>query len=116
MARTTLRKTLRSRGHKALITILVAARKKAGMTQRIWRRESAAAFFRGRMEAGERRVDVMSLSRSRGRWRGNLRSCLRSWWNSALSAQRTRPNVRTLDDTCGSMAPRSRPLLTSPCR
>ena len=34
MARTTLRKTLRSRGHHALIGILVSARKRAGLTQR----------------------------------------------------------------------------------
>jgi len=61
MARTTLRKTLRSRGHKALITILVAARKKAGMTRGIGDANQAAAFFRGRMEAGERRVDVIEF-------------------------------------------------------
>ena len=63
MARTTaLRKTLRSRGHKTLIGVLVAAREKAGMTQR----ELAARLrrphsFVGRMEAGERRVDVVEF-------------------------------------------------------
>lgn len=63
MARTTaLRKTLRSRGHKTLIGVLVAAREKAGMTQR----ELAARIrrphsFVGRMEAGERRVDVVEF-------------------------------------------------------
>lgn len=63
MARTTtLRKTLRSPRHKVLISILGAAREKAGMTQR----ELAARLrrphsFVGRMEAGERRVDVVEF-------------------------------------------------------
>jgi transcriptional regulator with XRE-family HTH domain len=62
MAKTTLRKTLRSRGHKALIAILVAARKKVGMTQRdLAMRIKRPRSFVGRMEAGERRIDVIEF-------------------------------------------------------
>jgi hypothetical protein len=63
MARTTvLRKTLRSRGHQALIGMLVAAREKAGMTQRgLAARLRRPRSFVGRMEAGERRIDVIEF-------------------------------------------------------
>jgi transcriptional regulator with XRE-family HTH domain len=62
MARTTLRKTLRSRGHRSLIAILVAARKQAGMTQRdLAARIKRPRSFVGRMEAGERRIDVVEF-------------------------------------------------------
>jgi transcriptional regulator with XRE-family HTH domain len=62
MAKTTLGKTLRSRGHKALIAILVAERKKAGMTQRdLATRIKRPRSFVGRMEAGERRIDVIEF-------------------------------------------------------
>jgi transcriptional regulator with XRE-family HTH domain len=62
MARTTLRKTLRSRGHKDLIAILIAARKKTGMTQRdLAGRLKRPRSFVGRMEAGERRIDVIEF-------------------------------------------------------
>jgi transcriptional regulator with XRE-family HTH domain len=62
MAKTTLRKTLRSRGHKALIAILVAARKRAGMTQRdLATRIKRPRSFVGRLEAGERRIDVIEF-------------------------------------------------------
>jgi transcriptional regulator with XRE-family HTH domain len=62
MAKTTLGKTLRSRGHKALITILVAERKKAEMTQRdLATRIKRPRSFVGRMEAGERRIDVIEF-------------------------------------------------------
>lgn len=62
MPKSTLRKTLRSRGHRALIAILVAARKKAGMTQRdLAFRIKRPRSFVGRMEAGERRIDVIEF-------------------------------------------------------
>lgn len=62
MASTTLRKTLRSRGHRLLIELLVSAREEAGLTQR----DVAASLkrpnsFMGRIEAGERRVDVIEF-------------------------------------------------------
>jgi transcriptional regulator with XRE-family HTH domain len=62
MASTTLRKTLRSRGHRTLIDVLVAAREEAGLTQR-----GLAALIKrphslvGRMESGERRIDVIEF-------------------------------------------------------
>jgi ribosome-binding protein aMBF1 (putative translation factor) len=59
---TSLRKTLRSRGHQALIQILVEARERAGMTQRdLAARIKRPHSFVGRMEAGERRVDVIEF-------------------------------------------------------
>jgi len=62
MARTTLRKTLRSRGHRILIDVLVAARKAAGLTQRdLAVRLKRPHSFVGRMEAGERRIDVVEF-------------------------------------------------------
>jgi len=62
MAKTPLRKTLRGRGHQALIGILVAARERAGMTQRdLAARLKRPHSFVGRMEAGERRVDVIEF-------------------------------------------------------
>ena len=62
MPKTTLRKTLRSKGHRDLIDILVKSREQAGLTQR----ELAARLrrphsFIGRIEAGERRVDVIEF-------------------------------------------------------
>lgn len=61
-ARTALRKTLRSKGHQTLIHILVEAREKAGMTQRdLAARIKRPHSFVGRMEAGERRVDVIEF-------------------------------------------------------
>jgi len=60
--RTTLRKTLRSRGHQALVQVLVGARERAGMTQReLAARIKRPHSFVGRMEAGERRVDVVEF-------------------------------------------------------
>ena len=57
-----LRKTLRSRGHRALIEILIAAREGAGLTQRdLATRLRRPRSFVGRMEAGERRVDVIEF-------------------------------------------------------
>lgn len=58
----TLRKTLRSRGHRVMIDILVAARERAGLTQRqLAVRLRRPHSFVGRMEAGERRVDVIEF-------------------------------------------------------
>jgi transcriptional regulator with XRE-family HTH domain len=62
MAGATLRKTLRTRGHHTLIGMLVTARERAGLTQR----DLAATLrrprsFVGRMEAGERRIDVIEF-------------------------------------------------------
>jgi transcriptional regulator with XRE-family HTH domain len=57
-----LRKTLRSRGHRALVAVLVAARERAGLTQRqLATRLHRPHSFVGRMEAGERRVDVVEF-------------------------------------------------------
>jgi transcriptional regulator with XRE-family HTH domain len=62
MARPKLRKTLRGAGHQRVIKALVNAREAAGMTQR----ELAAELnrphsFVGRIEAGERRIDVIEF-------------------------------------------------------
>lgn len=60
--RATLRKTLRTRGHRALIAVLVAARQQAGLTQRdVAARLKRPHSFVGRMEAGERRIDVLEF-------------------------------------------------------
>jgi transcriptional regulator with XRE-family HTH domain len=62
MASNTLRKTLRSRGNKILIELLVTARKSAGLTQRdLADRLKRPHSFIGRIEAGERRVDVVEF-------------------------------------------------------
>jgi transcriptional regulator with XRE-family HTH domain len=62
MARTTLRKTLRTRGHHTLIGLLVSAREGAGLTQRdLAARLRRPRSFVGRMEAGERRIDVIEF-------------------------------------------------------
>lgn len=57
-----LRKTLRSPRHSTMIGILVSAREKAGLTQRqLAARLRRPHSFVGRMEAGERRVDVVEF-------------------------------------------------------
>ena len=62
MSPSTLRKTLRSRGHKILIETLVAARESAGMTQRdLAVKLKRPHSFVGRIEAGERRIDVVEF-------------------------------------------------------
>ena len=62
MPKTTLRKTLRSKGHRSLIDILVNARERAGLTQRdLAARLKRPHSFIGRIEAGERRVDVIEF-------------------------------------------------------
>lgn len=62
MSPNTLRKTLRTRGHKTLIELLVSARESAGFTQRaLAERLKRPHSFVGRIEAGERRVDVIEF-------------------------------------------------------
>jgi ribosome-binding protein aMBF1 (putative translation factor) len=62
MPKTTLRKTLRTRGHRTLIDILVESRTQAGLTQRdLAARLRRPHSFIGRIEAGERRVDVIEF-------------------------------------------------------
>jgi transcriptional regulator with XRE-family HTH domain len=62
MPKTTLRKTLRTKGHRALIDILVESRQQAGLTQRdLAARLKRPHSFIGRIEAGERRVDVIEF-------------------------------------------------------
>jgi transcriptional regulator with XRE-family HTH domain len=62
MASTTLRKTLRSRGHRILIEVLVTARKAAGLNQRdLAARLKRPRSFVGRIESGERRIDVIEF-------------------------------------------------------
>lgn len=58
----TLRKTLRTRGNRILIQVLVSAREKAGLTQReLATRLVRPHSFIGRIEAGTRRVDVVEF-------------------------------------------------------
>lgn len=62
MARTTLRKTLRTHGHRKLIAVLTRSRKAAGLTQRdLASRLKRPHSFVGRLEAGERRLDVVEF-------------------------------------------------------
>ena len=62
MSASTLRKTLRGRGHRKMIELLVAARERAGLTQRdVAARLRRPHSFVGRIEAGERRVDVVEF-------------------------------------------------------
>jgi len=62
MPRSTLRKTLRTRGHRALIALLVGARQQADLTQRdLAARLKRPRSFVGRLEAGERRIDVIEF-------------------------------------------------------
>jgi transcriptional regulator with XRE-family HTH domain len=60
--RTTLHKTLRTRGHHALIGMLVSVREHAGLTQRdLAARLRRPRSFVDRMEAGEHRIDVIEF-------------------------------------------------------
>ena len=62
MPKTTLRKTLRTKGHRELIDVLVATRQEAGLTQRgLAARLKRPHSFIGRIEAGERRIDVVEF-------------------------------------------------------
>jgi DNA-binding XRE family transcriptional regulator len=58
-----LPKTLRSRGHKALLAVLVASRREANLNQRqLAERLGVAHSIVGKMESGERRVDVTEFT------------------------------------------------------
>lgn len=55
-------KTLGSEGHKALITMLIAAREEAGMTQtQLAEKLNEYQSFVARLESGQRRVDVIEF-------------------------------------------------------
>lgn len=55
-------KTIRSSGHEALRDALIAARKKAGLTQtQLAVRLKCHQSFVARVESGERRIDVVEL-------------------------------------------------------
>jgi ribosome-binding protein aMBF1 (putative translation factor) len=57
-----LAKTLESRRHKALITLLIERRKAAGMTQTQFAdRLGEYQSFIARLESGQRRVDVVKF-------------------------------------------------------
>ncbi|MDB6014407.1 MAG: transcriptional regulator, family [Gammaproteobacteria bacterium] len=56
-------KTLRSRGHKALLAVLVASRREAGLTQRqLAERLKLPPSVVGKIETGERRLDVVEFT------------------------------------------------------
>jgi ribosome-binding protein aMBF1 (putative translation factor) len=58
-----LPKSLRSRGHKALLAVLVASRREAGLTQRqLADRLSVPPSVIGKVEIGERRLDVVEFT------------------------------------------------------
>ena len=55
-------KQLRNARHKALMAALVAARKKAGMTQReLAKRLRRSHSFVGKIESGERQLNVLEF-------------------------------------------------------
>jgi len=57
-----LPKTLRSSGHKALLAVLVASRREAGLTQRqLAERLKMPPSVIGKIETGERRLDVVEF-------------------------------------------------------
>lgn len=58
----TLRKTLRTQQHRSLIAVLTTTRRQAGLTQRdLAGRLRRPHSFIGRIEAGERRIDVIEF-------------------------------------------------------
>lgn len=58
-----LAKTLRSRGHKALLAVLVASRREARLTQRqLAERLKLPPSVIGKIETGERRLDVVEFT------------------------------------------------------
>jgi transcriptional regulator with XRE-family HTH domain len=62
MSKPKLRKTLRGAGHRRVIAVLVAARRAAKLTQRELAMELRRPHsFVGRIEAGERRVDIIEF-------------------------------------------------------
>lgn len=55
-------KSLRSKGHRALIAVLVATRRDAGITQNdLAERLGRSQSFVAKIEAGERRLDVVEF-------------------------------------------------------
>jgi DNA-binding transcriptional regulator YiaG len=58
-----LAKTLRTSGHKALLAVLVASRREAGLSQReLATRLRMAPSIVGKIETGERRLDVVEFT------------------------------------------------------
>jgi ribosome-binding protein aMBF1 (putative translation factor) len=58
-----LPKSLRSKGHKALLAVLVASRREAGLTQRqLADRLGVPPSVIGKIEIGERRLDVVEFT------------------------------------------------------
>lgn len=56
-------KTLRSKGHKALISVLVASRREANLTQRqLAVRLKKPHSYISKIETGERRMDVVEFT------------------------------------------------------
>jgi transcriptional regulator with XRE-family HTH domain len=57
-----LAKTLRSRGHRALMAVLVASRREAGLTQaQAAERLGKPSSYIAKIEIGERRLDVVEF-------------------------------------------------------
>ena len=57
-----LAKTLRSRGQRSLLAVLVASRREAGLTQReLAERLGKPASYIGKIETGERRLDLVEF-------------------------------------------------------
>ena len=62
LVRTPVLKNLRSRAHSALLAVLAASRKDAGLTQReLAARLKRPHSFISKIEAGERRLDVLEF-------------------------------------------------------
>jgi transcriptional regulator with XRE-family HTH domain len=56
-------KTLRSKGHRALISVLVASRREAKLTQRdLAQRLKKPHSYISKIETGERRMDVVEFT------------------------------------------------------
>jgi len=58
-----LAKTLRTRGHRALLAVLVASRRDAGLTQAdLAKRLGVVPSWVAKVEIGERRLDVIEFT------------------------------------------------------
>lgn len=58
-----LAKTLRTRGHRALLAVLVASRREAGLTQAaLAKRLGVVPSWVAKVEIGERRLDVVEFT------------------------------------------------------
>jgi transcriptional regulator with XRE-family HTH domain len=58
-----LSKTLRSKEHRALLAVLVASRREAGLTQaQLAKRLKKPPSFISKIEIGERRLDVVEFA------------------------------------------------------